>query len=312
MLQRSDETHLHSLLSLLDEHGYRFTTVTPATHRRVLARSCEARNARDVFGWSLPFRPGLLPPPLLQALLGADAVEEADAGLLKSRLRVASAFDVLFLHSAFPTEDEDAVFFGPDTYRFLRFMAAELRGTDNVRRLVDFGAGSGAGGILAAAMLPDAQISLCDMNPRALRLAAANARHAGVRAELLEAERLEEVEGPIDLVIANPPFMIDEEERSYRNGGDLHGAGLSLEWALAGCKRLEPGGRMLLYTGVAMVDGRDRLREALERELPALGCTLRYEEIDPDIFGEELDKPAYRDAERIAAVGAVIRKDPAD
>jgi len=50
------------------------------------------------------------------------------------------------------------------------------------------------------------------------------------------------------------------------------------------------------------------VRDALEQALPGLGCTLSYEEIDPDIFGEELDEPAYADVERIAAVGAVIRK----
>jgi len=63
---------------------------------------------------------------------------------------------------------------------------------------------------------------------------------------------------------------------------------------------------MLLYTGVAIVGGHDHLRDALERDLPALGCTLRYRELDPDIFGEELEKPAYADVERIAAIGAVV------
>ena len=32
----------------------------------------------------------------------------------------------------------------------------------------------------------------------------------------------------------------------------------------------------------------------------------RYSEIDPDIFGEQLDEPGYEDVERIAAIGAVI------
>ena len=36
--------------------------------------------------------------------------------------------------------------------------------------------------------------------------------------------------------------------------------------------------------------------------------TLRYEELDPDIFGEELETPAYRDVERIALVSAVITR----
>jgi hypothetical protein len=71
-------------------------------------------------------------------------------------------------------------------------------------------------------------------------------------------------------------------------------------------RRLEPRGRLILYTGSAIVEGRDALREALEREVAALGGSLRYCELDPDIYGEELAKPAYADVERIAAVGAVV------
>jgi hypothetical protein len=101
---------------------------------------------------------------------------------------------------------------------------------------------------------------------------------------------------------------MDDSDRTYRDGGGMHGAALSLDWSLASARRLEPGGRMLLYTGAAIVDGRDRLRDELEQRLPGLGCSLRYREIDPDVFGEELEKPAYADVERIAAVGAVIEK----
>jgi methylase of polypeptide subunit release factors len=180
--------------------------------------------------------------------------------------------------------------------------------SNGVRRLVDVGAGSGVGGLMAAALLPEAHITLLDANPAALRLAAVNARHAGLTAELVEGCGIEDVpEGP-DLVLANPPYMVDAEGRTYRDGGDMHGARISLDWALNAARRLAPGGRVLLYTGVAIVEGRDELREALERELPALGCTLRYRELDPDVFGEELDKPAYADVERIAAIGAVVEK----
>jgi release factor glutamine methyltransferase len=49
---------LQSLAGWLCEEGYRFITVTPATHARVLARDVRpARDLRDVFGWSRPFRP---------------------------------------------------------------------------------------------------------------------------------------------------------------------------------------------------------------------------------------------------------------
>ena len=88
----------------------------------------------------------------------------------------------------------------------------------------------------------------------------------------------------------------------------MHGAELSLSWARAGSQRLRPGGRMLLYTGVAISGGRDVLKEALQRDAAALGCSLSYKEIDVDVFGDELDRPAYGQVERIAVVAAVLER----
>jgi methylase of polypeptide subunit release factors len=303
------EAPLLALLSRLRQLDYRFTAVTPATHARIVGRrgDAPASDLRDIFGWNLPFSAASLPSDLLDLLVKAEAVEEVD-GLLKSRFRVASIGTRLFLHSSFPTDAEDAVFFGPDTYRFVRMISAELPLLKGVRRLVDIGAGSGAGAIMAAAWWPEARITLTDVNAFALRLAAVNAKDAGVEVELVESSGLADVDGAVDVVLANPPYIMDENDRAYRNGGDMHGAQLSRDWALAAARRIDAGGRMLLYTGVAIVKGQDALRTSLREELPPLGCTLRYEEIDPDIFSEELEEPAYREVERIAAVGAVIEK----
>ena len=301
------EPALLDLIAALDRAGYDFVAPTPATHARVVARpdKAVAGDLRDIFGWSLPFRPALLPLEMLGCLERA-GLASPEGDLLKSGVRVSRIGSHLFLHSAYPTDDAESVFLGPDSCRFADFIRAEIPRIAGARRLVDIGAGAGVGGIMAAALLPGARITLVDVNPAALRLASVNARHAGVDVELVEGEGIEAVSGPIDLAIANPPFIMDESGRTYRDGGDMHGARLSLDWTLAAARRLEPGGRMLLYTGVAIVDGKDELRTALERELPALGCTLRYRELDPDIFGEELDRPSYRDVERIAAVGAVV------
>lgn len=262
-----------------------------------------------MFGWSLPFHPDLLPGDMLARLEQSEAVE-AHGNLLKSKVRVSSIDGQLFLHSAYPTDNEQSVFLGPDSYRFVAFVKAELA-KNGVRRLVDVGAGAGVGGLIAATLLPEARITLLDANPAALRLAAVNAHHAGVSAELVEGCGIEDVPAGPDVVLANPPYMIDSEGRTYRDGGDMHGARVSLDWTLAAAGRLAPSGRVLLYTGVAIVDGRDELREALEKELPGLGCTVRYRELDPDVFGEELEKPAYADVERIAAIGAVVEKSAA-
>ena len=303
---------LVGLLKALDEAGYSFVTVTPETHRRVVERRRgeQAGDLRDVFGWSMPFTSDLLGPELIRLLDEGDALERRDDGLCRSRLRVASLSGRQFLHSAWPTTERDSVFFGPDTYRFARFIEAEVADSDVGGTVLDMGAGSGPGGILAGSLLDAEAVTLVDLNPLALRLAEANAAAAGVEVMLVHSGTLDQL-GPADLIISNPPFIADSESRSYRDGGDDLGTHLSLRWAIDGAARLNEGGRMLLYTGSPIVGGEDVLLTRLAEAMDDAGCTLRYEELDPDIFGEELAHPVYADAkvERIAAVGAVIQRD---
>lgn len=298
-----------ALLERLNASGYGFVTPTPDTHQRVFARAAQAASGdlRDIFGWSRPFDPRTIDGDLLVILRSTGMVERADNGL-RSLVRVSSLAGRLFLHSAFPTDSHDSVFLGPDSYRFASFLERELAQTGRFRRLVDIGAGAGVGAIAAAPHLPGAQLTLLDLNPLALRLARINAAFAGIEIETVQGSAIGDVTGEFDLAIANPPFIIDQSGPVYRDGGDLHGARLSLDWTLAAAERIDPGGLILLYTGSAIVAGRDQLREALEDALPKLGCTCRYGEIDPDIFGEQLDQPGYEEVERIAAIGAVIRK----
>src|SRR5205823_1999507 len=90
--------------------GYEFTTVTPATHARVNARpeNAGAKDLRDVFAWSRPFSPKAVPADIL-ALMRKIGILIEDEGLLRSALRVSSLDGELFFHSAFPTEEADAV-----------------------------------------------------------------------------------------------------------------------------------------------------------------------------------------------------------
>jgi SAM-dependent methyltransferase len=298
---------LLALLQALAARDYRFVTPTPATHARVVGRAGRerARDLRDVLGWSLPFEPEVVEPALLDLLRQAGALSEGPQGL-KSRYRVSPLGERLFVHSAYPTEAEDAVFFGPDSYRFARFVIAEIAGAGG--RMVDVGAGAGVGAIVAAGLAQFTKVVMADINPKALRLARVNAAFAGVEGETVETEGLEGLDRSWDLVLANPPYIADAAGREYRDGGDMHGGRLSVELAKAAAERLAPGGRLLLYTGAAIVEGRDALHEALEPALRERGCTVRYRELDPDVFGEELEKPPYRDVERIAVVAAVAVK----
>lgn len=302
---------LHELIAFLKARAYRFITPTPGTHARVLARPGRqhATDLRDIFGWSLPFDAGLLDASLRDTLDAAGLIE-ASGDRLRSTVRVSTLGPDLLVHSAYPTDDTHAVFFGPDSYRFARFIAEELHRCPEREgaTLVDIGIGAGAGAIVAAHHCPRVDIVVTDINPAALRLARVNAQAAGVEARFVEGEDLSGIEGELDLVLANPPYIVDPAGRAYRDGGDLHGAGVALAMVREAVPRLAPGGRFLLYTGSAIVRGLDGLHDRLVQLAAAENCRLRYDEIDPDVFGEELETAAYADVERIALVTAVIER----
>lgn len=102
--------------------------------------------------------------------------------------------------------------------------------------------------------------------------------------------------------------LLDAEERTYRHGGGSLGAGLSLSIASLASTRLAPAGTLLLYTGTAIVNGIDRFRASVAQRLDAVAVEWHYEELDSDVFGEELAEPAYAHADRIAAVLLTARK----
>ncbi len=301
---RNDDALVELLHQLVDRQ-YHFTCVTPATHARVLSRPApDEPGLRDIFGWNRHFLAAQLEPELLRLLERSGCVEKT-GDQLRSRVRVASLGGRLFLHSSYPTSSDDSVFLGPDTYRFVRFVLAQRQELERAAWLVDMGAGSGAGGILAGAAAAIARVTLVDINPAAAGLARINAIAAGAEASVLVSDQIPR---GCDLVIANPPYMMDISHRTYRDGGAMFGGELASRWAKEALESLGPAGTMLLYTGVAVRRGRLPLVECLQNLCTKADATLDVEEIDPDVFGEELENPAYGEIERIAALGIRITK----
>lgn len=300
---------LAALGRILQAAGYRFVTVTPATHRRVNRRpeNAWARDLRGVLGWSRPFRPGVLPPDVDSGLRAAGLVEPAGEGE-RALVRASTIASRLYFHSAWPTDDDDAVFFGPDTYRYAaalhRSHDALVRGSNRpIRRAVDIGAGAGPGAIELALRQPAATVYATDINPQALALAAINADLNGAaNVVACQSDLLDGLTGSFDLVMANPPYILDADQLTYRDGGGEHGAELSIRTVRAALDRLEPGGSLMLYTGVAIVDGEDRFLARIRPWLDQECARWHYEELDPDIFGEQLGCQGYEQVERIAAV----------
>ena len=99
-------------------------------------------------------------------------------------------------------------------------------------RVLDMGCGWGAIGVLLARLCPDAQITMADINERAVALAARNARQNGVSAETLVSDGYENIAPSFDAIVTNPPIRAGKQT-VYR--------------ILDGAKtRLAPGGRLFL------------------------------------------------------------------
>ena len=320
-----EATALGLVLQHLSGSSYRFTTPTPLTHSRVLAHRGKqlAGDLRDIFGWNLPFKIATcsgMTRDLLAAMRGA-GVLQTRGDVLQSRVRVASVGDDLFVHSAYPTTQDNAVFLGPDTYRFARFIHQALTvgslPSDLPVRLLDIGCGSGAGGIVAARALAKVkqlgtlEVSMNDINPLALQYTAVNAAHAnlaGVAIKPALGNALRAVKGDFHLIISNPPYLADTAQRAYRHGGERLGRALSVRIGEEALARLAPGGRLLLYTGVAIVNGVDAFFAEMQPLLAGPQFDWSYSEIDPDVFGEELEQLAYTHVDRIAAVGLTVTR----
>ena len=312
-------TALGLILRHLAGSGYRFTTPTPLTHQRVLEhRSAQmAATLRDVFGWNMPFKIATcvgMTRELLAAMRGA-GVLHTHGDVMRCLVRISSIGDDLFVHSAYPTSHSDAVFFGPDTYRFTQFVEQGVstfkRDGRQPVRMLDVGCGSGAGGIVAArALAPSGPVEVCmnDINPLALQYTAVNASFAEVPVKPALGNALRAVKGDFDLIISNPPYLQDAAQRAYRHGGAGLGRALSVRIGQEALTRLAPGGRLLLYTGVAIVGGVDAFLVDMQPLLADGRFKWSYSEIDPDVFGEELEQPAYAHVERIAVVGLTVTR----
>jgi len=98
----------------------------------------------------------------------------------------------------------------PETEIVVERCLALLEGVD-APRVVDVGTGTGAIALALAHERPDARVTATDASPEALALARENATMLGLAVELVEANLLDGLEGPFDLVVSNPPYVTAAE-----------------------------------------------------------------------------------------------------
>ncbi|CAO1634612.1 unnamed protein product [Jaminaea pallidilutea] len=277
------ETHAKVLRRLALEHvieagdqssGAARAASTSSGNDRILSDKLvlRAKTDSELWGWSLPldssqqeaqYLPASEQDDLRSQLVQHDAATgtslplirlsnlylpsirpnlDRDAHLLAQRRQA-----VLYAHSAFPTSAQDSVFFGPDTYRFVRFLHESLgllsppRGAQSWKMGVDVGTGAGAGAIVLAGLRQsegvvsstanqrDAQKPLIntvlgtDINRLALRFAQANSelyRNTTQAAPVPDwSSRLDfrlcsllsgltdTERSDVDLIVSNPPYI---------------------------------------------------------------------------------------------------------
>ncbi len=81
-------------------------------------------------------------------------------------------------------------------------------------RLVDVGTGSGCLGITAKLELPELEVTIMDISPRALTVATTNVRRLHADVTILKSDLLQNHPLPADIIVANLPYVDPLWERS--------------------------------------------------------------------------------------------------
>ncbi len=145
----------------------------------------------------------------------------------------------------------------PETEGLVEEVVARLR--DRRAQVVDVGCGSGCIALALASELPDARIYATEISPAALAVARENARRHEMnpRIEFLQGDLLEplakkELEGTIDVVATNPPYLTDSDMKSLEPEVRDYEPRLALEAGMDGLavvRRLIPQAKCILEAG---------------------------------------------------------------
>jgi len=128
-----------------------------------------------------------------------------------------------------------------------------------VPRVLDVGTGSGAIALAIADEAPETQITAIDAARGALDVARENASRAGLSVEIVHSDLLDGLpEGPWDLVVANPPYVredeidtLEPEVRDWEPRFAIVGEGATEAVARGALSVLKPGGVLVLETAEA-------------------------------------------------------------
>lgn len=252
--------------------------------------------------------------PLVARLLEAGVLASADGGRLRSRFMILPLGEQWFLSD--PLHGGAEAVMGPGmTTLLLHRLLPELP----ARAVLDLGCGAGT--LAIAAARAGARATGADVSPRALAIAAFNARLNAVELETALGDVGDAVHGRrFDLVLAQPPYLPrpeGEAETTYLHGGS-YGDELAMRFVADSARLLAPGGVAALHFD-SVVRASEPLPERLRRaigdapaELLALvsrGPTpdlqaMFYAGVDHPDLGEDFERVAMANRAHLDALGA--------
>ena len=156
--------------------------------------------------------------------------------------------------------DKRAMVPRPETEQLVELVESKIENRES--RIVDVGTGSGVIALSLAAKFPEAKILAVDVSDDALALAQENASRLNLtgRVRFLKSRLLENIEGALDLIVANLPYVSTQDRHTLSREvlrdpeialfAGAQGVELVHELIAAAPSRLRPGGRLALEIGL--------------------------------------------------------------
>ena len=160
--------------------------------------------------------------------------------------------------------DKRALVPRPETEQLVELVESKI--VNRELRIVDVGTGSGVIALSLAAKFPEAKILAVDVSDDALALAQENASRLNLtgRVRFLKSRLLENVEGALDLIVANLPYVSTQDRHTLSREvlrdpeialfAGARGDELVHELIADAPSRLRPGGMLALEIGLGQRD----------------------------------------------------------